>query len=431
MSEDATPLAAASGEILKCPRCGQCRAYCPVFSELHDETSVARGRIALAKALLTGSAKADGDASRCMDECTLCLACVANCPSGVRIDSVVLAGRAELAQRLGISTVKRAVFHLLSKRRKLLPYAAFAAATLQEIAFARLPANSGLRLRFPVAGFGRQQVFPAVARHPLLSQLPEQAGTGNRGEVVYFVGCYDNYLDPQVGHAVVTVLTRNGYRVTLPRDQGCCAMPMLASGVRSVALELMRHNVDLLAATGCRRVVAACASCGSALKHLYQETFAAVGDHVYAEKAAALGERVRDLSQLLIDDGLRRPERELALRVTYHDPCHLVRGQGVRAQPRELLRSLPGVEFVEMNEADRCCGGAGSFSFVHYELARRINDRKVANVASSGAQIVATECPSCKLFLTDGLVRHGLPLQARQLAELLAMAYGPTDSRTS
>ncbi len=430
MSEDARPLAAAKEEILKCPRCGQCRAYCPIFGELRDETSVARGRIALAKALLAGGAKADDAAGKCLDECTLCMACVANCPSGVRIDSVVLAGRAELAQRQGIGTVKRAVFHLLAKRQALLPYAAFAAATLQDVPFARLPADSGLRLRFPVAGFDRQQVFPAVARRPLLRQLPAQVGSGDRGEVVYFVGCYDNYLDTQVGRSVVAVLAHNGYRVALPREQGCCAMPMLANGVREVALDLMRRNVDLLLA-GPPRVVAACASCGSALKHLYAEMFAAVGDRAYAEKSAALGERVRDLSQMLTEDGLRRPLRELALRVTYHDPCHLVRGQGVKAQPRELLRSLPGVEFVELHEADRCCGGAGSFSFSHYELAKRINDRKMANIAAGEAQVVATECPSCKLFLTDGIVRHGLPQRARQVVELLAAAYGPMEPSAS
>lgn len=397
-----------------------------MFGELRDEASVARARIALAKALDDGKASASDEATKCLDECTLCMACVANCPSGVRVDGIVLAGRAQLAQELGVSKVKQAIFALLAKRQDLLPPLAFAAATLQDIPFARLPEDSGLRLRFPVAGFDRQHVLPAVARTPLLRRLPTQVGEPARGEVVYFVGCYDNYLDVKVGSDVVAVLVHNGYRVRLPREQGCCAMPMLANGVRPVALDLMRRNVDLLLSFGSAPVVAACATCGSSLKHLYAETFAAVGDRDYAEKAAALAERVRDLSQLLVDGGVRRPERPLHLRVTFHDPCHLARGQGVTRQPRELLRALPGVEFVEMRDADRCCGGAGSFSFSHYELAKRINDRKMASIAATEAQVVATECPSCKLHLTDGLVRLGMPQRARQVVELLAAAYGTT-----
>lgn len=417
------PLAAAQTEILKCPRCGQCRAYCPVFDELRDEASVARARIAVAKALLEGRATADGDARRCLEECTLCMACTANCPSGVAVEDIVLAARAELARRLGVSTLHRAAFELLARRDDALHLLTRAAGALQWIPFTRLPEDSGLRLRFPLFGLERR-VLPPIARRPLLQQLPPRVGDGPRGEVTYFVGCYDRYMDTKVGRAVVGVLTHNGFAVHLPPEQGCCTLPLLANGVREVALARMRRNVDLLLASGGRTVVTACASCGSALRHFYTTTFRAEGDREYADKASALADRTRDLTEFLAAAGLRQPRHEQRLTVTFHQPCHLGRGQGVNSQPRELLRSVPGIQFVEMADADRCCGGAGTFSFAHYELAQRINDRKIDSIAASGAEIVATECPGCKLQLTDGLIRRGLPQRVRQVVEILADAYG-------
>jgi glycolate oxidase iron-sulfur subunit len=424
LSERNHPLEAAQEEILKCPRCGQCRAVCPVFAELRDESSVSRGRIALAKAMLADGFPEDKDAEHCISECTLCMACRTNCPSGVKTDAIFLAARSELAQELGISTVKRVAFDLLAKRQAVLPGLTFAAAALQGIPFASLPENSGLRLRFPVPGIDKQHVLPKVSARPLMRRLRRQVGDGKRGRLAYFVGCYDNYFDTAAGVAAVSVLAHNGYEVEIPADQGCCAMPMLASGVREVALPLMRRNVDALLASNVKYVVAACASCGSALKHLYADIFAAEGDHEYADRAATLGARFRDFTQVLVEEGFEKPQGETHLRLTFHDPCHLARGQNVKAQPRELLRAVPGIEFVEMADADRCCGGGGSFSFSHYELAKRIGDRKTATIAATEAEIVATECPGCKLHLTDGLVRHGMPQKVKQAAEVLATAYG-------
>ena len=184
MTESVTtgPLASACAEINKCPRCGQCRAYCPVFGELRDEGSVARARIALAKAMVEGRATADADAKRCLEECTLCLACTANCPSGVAVEEIVLAARAELARQLGVTTVQRALLSLFGEREALLPYLAGAASALQGLAFARLPEDSGLRLRFPLGGW-EKRVLPALARRPLLRQLPRLVGEARRGTV--------------------------------------------------------------------------------------------------------------------------------------------------------------------------------------------------------------------------------------------------------
>ena len=187
----------------------------------------------------------------------------------------------------------------------------------------------------------------------------------------------------------------------------------------------MKRNLTALLAEGNGPIVAACASCGSALRHLYPMVLRTAGESEWLEKAETVAARVRDVSEFLVAAGPRPPEQELPRRVTFHDPCHLARGQGVKAQPRQLLRTIPGLEFVELNESDRCCGGAGTFSFTHYELALKINDRKVDNIARSGAEIVATECPGCKLQLNDGLRRRGVRARARQAVELLAEAYGP------
>jgi glycolate oxidase iron-sulfur subunit len=365
------------------------------------------------------------DLERSITQCTLCLACVSECPSGVALERVFLEARRELADRLGVGTVKGMALNLVARQNRLLPAVARLAWAGQWLAGTRLPGNTGLRLRFPMGSLGTDRLLPAFARVPLRGQLPTVSGQGgSRGRVAYFTGCFDNYFDPAVGRSVSKVLTVNGYQVIVPPDQGCCALPMLANGLRDVALGLMRDNVRAMLAAEPDVIVTACASCGNALRHLYVDTFEAAGDAEWAEKAAGMAALTRDISELLVERGYERPTAALDRAVTYHDPCHLVRGQSVSRQPRDLLRSLPGVELVEQKQADRCCGGGGTFSFSHPELAKRVQERKIASIGSTGAGVVVTGCPGCKLQLNDGLRRAGSPARVVHTVQLLAEAYG-------
>ncbi|MEW5933753.1 MAG: (Fe-S)-binding protein, partial [Bacillota bacterium] len=229
-----------------------------------------------------------------------------------------------------------------------------------------------------------------------------------RKRVAYFLGCVTDNLFPPVGEAVIGVLERNGYQVVVPENL-CCGVAHRAYGDVAAAEELARQNLAVLAGTGAELVVTDCATCAHTLRE-YGDLLA--DDPRHAAAAAELSGKVREVSQLLVEEGFAEPRGAVEETVTYHDPCHLGRGMGVRAQPRQILRSIPGLEFRELPEADWCCGGAGSYNVTHHELSVRILERKMENFRQTGARLLATSCPSCLLQLGFGLRRGELAARA-------------------
>ncbi|MEW5936163.1 MAG: (Fe-S)-binding protein, partial [Bacillota bacterium] len=248
--------------------------------------------------------------------------------------------------------------------------------------------------------------------------LPAEKGAGPSVRVAYFAGCFMNWVYADVAEATHRVLVHNGYRVESP-PVACCGMPHRALGDLGTARRLARRNVDLLA--GYAAVVTDCASCGAALK-AYGEILA--GDPEYAGRAKVLASRVFDISEFLVSYGYRRPEWPIPLRVTYHDPCHLGREQGVREQPRQILRSIPGLELVEMKDADMCCGGGGSFALTHPELAHRVGQQKAASIAAMEAEAVVSGCPSCLSQLRAMLGGSRATTTVCHPVQLLVCSYG-------
>ncbi len=425
MSDTKLPLADVRAAVLRCCRCGQCRSVCPTFAELRDEANAPRGRLTTITALQEGRLVSTEDLAQSITQCTLCLSCAAECPSAVDLGGIYLAARKELADRLGAGSVKGAALNLVARGNWVLPAAAKMLWAGQELAFRRVPANSGLRLRFPLGAMDKDRLLPAFARTPLRQLVPTISGDpGAKARVAYFTGCFDNYFDPQVGRDVVSVLVRNGYQVLIPPGQGCCALPMLTNGLRDVALDLMRQNMAALAEANADAIVVACASCGGALKEMYARTFESARDAASAERARNLAAKTYDITQFLAERGFVPPSGVVEEQVTYHDPCHLVRGLGVRAEPRSILTSIPGLTLIEHAEADRCCGGGGTFSFSHRALSKRIQERKLGNIAATGAGLIATGCPGCKYQLNDGLQRLGMSQSVVHTVQLLARGYG-------
>jgi glycolate oxidase iron-sulfur subunit len=419
------PLADVRAAVLRCCRCGQCRSVCPTFAELHDEANAPRGRLTTVAALQEGRLVSTEDLAQSINQCTMCLSCAAECPSAVDLGGIYLAARKELADRLGVGGVKGAALSMVARGNRFLPSAAKLMWAGQGLPFRHVPANSGLRLRFPMGSMDRDRMLPSFARTPLRQSLPTISGNpGAKSRVAYFTGCFDNFFDPQVGRDVVSVLVRNGYQVLIPPGQGCCALPMITNGLRDVALDLMRQNVAALTEANPDAIVVACASCGSALKEMYARTFESAGDAASAERARLMAAKTYDVCQFLADRGFEPPTRPVEQQVTYHDPCHLVRGLGVRAEPRAILASIPGLTLTEHKEADRCCGGGGTFGFSHRGLSKRIQERKLSNIAASGAGVIATGCPGCKYQLNDGLQRLGMSQRVVHTVQLLARGYG-------
>ena len=242
--------------------------------------------------------------------------------------------------------------------------------------------------------------------------------------VAFFTGCYINHVAPSIGMDTLSLLSRAGVSVRIPRDQQCCGTPMVASGDIDTALRLMRGNVAALSAAQPDAVVVACATCGTALRDVYPQLLAKL-DPSLEEAARDLAARTYDITEFLTDvvSLPTPPPLPRKLRLTYHDSCHLCRGLGVQAQPRKLLEGIGNVDLVEMEGADVCCGGAGAFSFTQQRLSRAILARKTDSIVATSADVLVSGCHGCNLQISEGLARAQAPIRTLHTVQLLEMAY--------
>ena len=224
--------------------------------------------------------------------------------------------------------------------------------------------------------------------------------------MLYFTGCATNYLFENVGRSVINVLRRLGVEVIIPKAQMCCGLPISLSGARRMALKNIHRNLEVFNRQDVDAVIVDCASCGAALKKEYAYILEETGEN--PEPARALAKKVLDVSQYLSRFDLEKFLRPVPGRVTYHDPCHLVRSQGVKEDPRSLLKRIPELEFVEMVGADVCCGGGGSFQVEHPDVASGITQNKIRAVLETGANLVASGCPGCRLQIYGNLETEGI-----------------------
>jgi len=262
-----------------------------------------------------------------------------------------------------------------------------------------------------------------IARNSFRSRHPEIIKvSGAKGTAAFFTGCMINYIYPQVGDAVVKLLTSNKFNVIIPAGQHCCGTPAYTSGDVDTAVELSKAVVDTFAGLKVDAVVTACGSCGLALTKDYAEILKDLPK--YQEKALDLSTKIYDITKFLsnIGFGQEGAVEELPKKVTYHESCHLTRGLGIKGEPRQLIRTVPGVQLVEMKNPGRCCGCAGSFSLSHYDLTMKINKYKVSDIVSTNADILVTGCPACMMQIKDGLVQEGRKIQVMHTAELLALS---------
>jgi len=420
-------------ELRKCSKCGSCASVCPVYAEKLSEAYCSRGKMLLARDVVRHGGETTARLAEIFNNCLVCLACRENCPGGVRMDKVVLAARALLAEKGMQPKAKRLVFEKMLAAPATMRPAMKLGSMVQSLLFQKIPESSGLRRRFPFPALAEDQPVPDVASVPFRQRVPEYiaAPAGSRkGDVIYFVGCAANYLFPTIGEAVVHVLHRLGYGVIIPSRQGCCGTPVEVGGETDILRELMRANLEALGG-GSEPIVTACGSGGLMLTHGYPDT--AQGEE--RRKAESIAARTCDISVFLVKQCgmpsvLEALTRRCVTQVTYHESCHLGRGLGVHSQPRELLHAI-APNYVEMKQADRCCGSGGTYGLTHWEVARGILARKIANIRGSGAAVVATGCPACLLQVEGGLGNAHMAGNALHTIELLAwcMGYEPASAR--
>jgi len=401
-------------QLKKCVRCGLCRSVCPIFREVKNETAAPRGHVFLVEMLRDGEVTPSPEVMKRLNRCLMCESCYVNCPSGIPVPEFVAETRSALADTCG-SPVKNFVFkrvwskpgrlRLVSKLMRL--YQVSGAESLA----------SFLRLTKLLPGdlSKAQAMLMKVPAKPARDRLLEvnPAKGEKKGRVGYFLGCATDLFYPDVALATVEVLTHNGYEVIIPQGIKCCGMPQYANGQIKTAEELARDNVQAYETWELDTIVTDCASCGSMLQgHVYDP---------YPEFRAKVVDVTAFLSRLPHLDTRFGPVKPVT--VTYHDPCHLVRGQNITAEPRRLMGMIPGVTFREMAEADQCCGGAGTFGLSNFDLSMQILDRKMANISETGADVVATCCPTCTMQLAYGLKKHGRKTPILHPVQLMAESY--------
>ncbi|NND95877.1 MAG: glycolate oxidase subunit GlcF [Pirellulaceae bacterium] len=406
------PLGSAmSDAVSTCVHCGFCLAACPTYQELGQETDSPRGRIVLMKEVLEGTMSIKTAAPH-IDACLGCLACEPACPSGVAYRDLISPFRAVTESKR-----KRSLFDRVKRWviRSTLPY---------PTRF-RLAATTG-RILKPLAD------FMPTAMHAMLDLLPDElprrqtwaplhsAIGKRRARVALLTGCAQSVLDPDINTATIDVLTRNGVEVIVPKSQACCGALNWHVGNLAQAQSFARENLRAFPAD-IDAIVTNAAGCGSAMQE-YHLILKGTGDEAAADQ---FRQRVHDVSAFLHQLGelVAIPDQDKPVRIAYHDACHLSNAQGVRQQPRDLLRQIPGVELIEIADGHLCCGSAGTYNVDQPHIAARLGRQKADRVIASDAEVVASGNIGCLTQLQMHLEAKKSDIRVRHTMQVLRDAY--------
>jgi glycolate oxidase iron-sulfur subunit len=435
-----------------CVHCGFCLPACPTYQLWGEEMDSPRGRIHLITQLLDGATGTSATAEH-LDRCLGCMACVPACPSGVRYDRLIeaartwgegepgQAGRVLPARTRRERLVRAAIFATFPYPRRLRTLATPLRAA-QRTGLDRLAGRSALLARLAPEAIAALRVAPSPASGRAgdrgSAAWPAQVRTSREGRklpgripaagprravVGMLTGCVQQVFFPGVNTATARVLAAEGCDVVIPEGQGCCGALSLHSGRRAEAAAFARRAIETFEQARVDVIVVNAAGCGSAMKE-YADLLA--DQDAWAGRAAALSSTVRDFSEFLAELGPVAPRAELRLTVAYQDACHLGHAQRITAQPRELLRGIPGVTLAELGDGGTCCGSAGIYNLVQPEAAAELGARKARAAAATGADVLVSANPGCSLQIAQQLARQGVSMPVAHIAEVLDAAIRPS-----
>jgi glycolate dehydrogenase iron-sulfur subunit len=407
----------------RCVHCGLCLNHCPTYRLWHNEADSPRGRIRQIQLVDEGRLELGEAFVLHIDRCLDCRACETACPSGVEYGKLVEAARAQIEQQYRRPVASRLARDFVYRR--LLPYPRRIAAVARIL---RLYQRSGLAALAHRTGvlrpFGlesRERLLPAIDSEFFFHEMGKTfpAKGPRRARVALFAGCIAQVTFSELNRSTIRVLQANGCEVVVPANQVCCGALPAHAGVRDVARALARTNLSTFLPEKVDAVLTNAAGCGSSLKE-YGHLLAAGGEH---ESAAVFASKVRDVGEFLVELGLVAPMHPVALRVTYQDSCHLAHGQKIREAPRRLIRSIPGVELLEMRLADQCCGSAGVYNITQTNASMELLALKMECVRETQAAAIVTSNPGCILQLRAATARSGP--EVLHVIELLDRAINP------
>ncbi|CAG1771351.1 glycolate oxidase iron-sulfur subunit [uncultured bacterium] len=392
-------------EINKCAKCGKCRSICPVFIETGNESMVARGRISLADALRNGEIVHTELLREYLLSCKKCLRCSSICPSGVDYDFIIQTMLDDLANHIGIWLIPRIVFRLFLTRRWLFNLLLKAASIFQRIVPLK---RHGTMRHLPFMFMGGRWIPPLAKESVLKKYRNTRKIKSPKMKVGFYVGCLINYIYTDIADAVIEVLNHFEVEVVVPPGQLCCGIPARSLGDVKTARRLAEINVEVFEKANVDFIINACATCGRTLKRDYPR--------ILGDRCLKFTNKLYDISEF-IEKYCTYEAKSLNTKITYHDPCHLYWGQNISKQPRDILRRSS--DFQEMENPERCCGGGGVFNLLHYDLSRKIGGYKAKAIEKSGADVVATGCPGCRLQIEDLLAAKGSAVKCTHTIQVL------------
>lgn len=416
--------------VQQCMHCGLCLPTCPTYDATKRERSSPRGRIALMRAVADGTHEITQTFADEMSFCLGCLACQSACPAGVNYAELLETARADIESARANSGWSRRIWRALFlgqvfMRPQALRFLGRALRAFQRVGLDVLFHRIGITQLLPqnLRRLERQTPRMAPAFSNELIQSREYPAGRQRYRVALLTGCIQDLVFSGVNRDTADVLLANGCVVDTPALQPCCGSLHAHNGEPRLAAQLARRLLDLIRPEDYDAIITNAGGCGSHLRH-YGQLLA--NDPDYSTSAYAWDRTVRDIHEWLLDIDCRAPRASpfaTPVTVTYHDSCHLAHGQRVTSQPRKLLQLLPETTFAELQEASWCCGSAGIYNITQPEQADLLSQRKIDQIVSTGADVVATANPGCHLQIVTGLRRVGFPTRVYHPVSLLAAAY--------
>lgn len=406
-------------EALYCINCGSCLNFCPIYTAIGEKFGYkylgGRGTVFTAMHASLDKAQDAG-----LSVCIGCKRCEEACAVGMKAPKMISRLRTRVVSETGLPFTKKMVFHNLTK----LPGYLKLGKRFQGLALESVGEGMA-KARFPVGALGipADRLLPLLSEESFAERVKKRKKQPGKGKTVaFFAGCVGNFVRPDLGEDLLDVLEGQGVSVLTFPNEVCCGIPVLQSGEEGDAREMARHNVKMLSEQNFEHLLFICPTCATTVKHEWPRLLE--NEPGLAQKAQELAEKSMDISTYLVDIlKISPPKTPVSCTVTYHDPCHLIRGLNVKDEPRKLIQSVPGVKLVEMAEPNSCCGFGGSFSLYYYDLSRKINEDKIKQIFDTGADCVVTGCPGCILHIKDGIYHAKGKQKVLHLVELLAEAY--------
>ncbi len=409
-------------ETLYCISCGSCLNFCPIYEEVGGKYGYKYlGGRGLVFAAFHGDLEKSEENG--LSLCIGCQKCKTVCPVQMHTPEMLWKLRGEAVSQQGLGWKKDLIFSMLTKP-KALPTVTKLVSKFGGVVLKKVHEGMKARVSLPSMGLPNSRVIPKVTDTSFLQTAKPKSVKNPVKKMGFYPGCVVNYTESAMGEALLHVMGENNVQVQLAKEDVCCGIPSIVSGDIAHSKAMALRNIEIYSKFDMDAFVFVCPSCAAAFKLEYPKLFADANQEI-RKKVQLLADKVKDVNQFLMEDiQLKKPDVIVSEKITYHDPCHLIRSLNVSEQPREILKILPGAEFIEMKEADACCGFGGSFSISFYNLAQRINQSKLKAIEETQATTVATSCPGCIVHIQDGVTQNSMKQRVVHTVQLLSEAYG-------